>query len=191
MDMNWQPIEGKATMHASRAGQNHEIVVNVVKGQGYEPILCKQTLLDMNMVQILNCDREPRVSTLAMDQTPLLDEYSDVFEGLGRLEGPYSIVTDTSVPPVVHPPRRIPVALIDQVQQKLDEMVTEDVIEKVDQPTDWVSSMLVVRKPATGSTRETKIRVCLDPRDLNKAIKREHFPMPTIAEIGGSECPSA
>ena len=178
-------------MHASRAGQNHEIMVNVVKGQGCEPILCKQTLLDMNMVQILNCDREPRVSTLAMDQTPLLDEYSDVFEGLGRLEGPYSIVTDTSVPPVVHPPRRIPVALIDQVQQKLDEMVTEDVIEKVDQLTDWVSSMLVVRKPATGSTRETKIRVCLDPRDLNKAIKREHFPMPTIAEIGGSECPSA
>ena len=80
-------IHGKKT----RISQNHEIVVNVVKGQGYEPILCKQTLLDMKMVQILDCDREPRVSTLAMDQASLLDEYSDVFEGLGRLEG-----TDTA-----------------------------------------------------------------------------------------------
>ena len=28
-----------------------------------------------------------------------------------------------------------------------------------------------------------KICICLDPRDLNVAIKREHFPMPTIEEI--------
>ena len=57
------------------------------------------------------------------------------------------------------------------------------VIAKVDQPTDWVSSMLVVSKPPSEASGETKIRICLDPRDLNVAIKREHFPMPTIQEI--------
>lgn len=36
--------------------------------------------------------------------------------------------------------------------------------------------MLVVTKP-------NKIRICLDPRDLNEAIKREHYQMPTIEEI--------
>ena len=29
----------------------------------------------------------------------------------------------------------------------------------------------------------TKLRICLDPRDLNLAINRKHFPMPTIEEI--------
>ena len=43
--------------------------------------------------------------------------------------------------------------------------------------------MLVVSKPSTDAEGETKLRICLDPRDLNFAIKREHFPMPTIEEI--------
>lgn len=62
-------------------------------------------------------------------------------------------------------------------------MTTDGIIEKVNQPTDWVSSMLVVSKPSTEADGESKIRICLDPRDLNVAIKREHFPMPTIEEI--------
>ena len=62
-------------------------------------------------------------------------------------------------------------------------MAAANIIEQVDQPTDWVSSMLVVSKPSTEAEGETKLRICLDPRDLNLAIKREHFPMPTIEEI--------
>ena len=85
--------------------------------------------------------------------------------------------------PVVHPPRRLPVALIDQVQEKLDNMVKDDIIAKVDQPTDWVSSMLAVRKPTLRPDGKVDIRICLDPKDLNGAIKREHFPMPTIEEV--------
>ena len=47
----------------------------------------------------------------------------------------------------------------------------------MDQPTNWVSSMVVVKKP------NGKIRVCLDPRELNKAIKRQHYKLPTREEI--------
>ena len=28
-----------------------------------------------------------------------------------------------------------------------------------------------------------KLRICIDPRDLNQAIKREYYPMKTIEEI--------
>ena len=45
------------------------------------------------------------------------------------------------------------------------------------------ASMLVVTKPSTEAEGETKLRICLDPRDLNLAIKRKHFPIPTIEEI--------
>ena len=61
-------------------------------------------------------------------------------------------------------------------------MATDGIIEKVNQPTDWVSSVLVVSKPSEADG-ESKIRTCLDPRDLNVAIKCEHFTMPTIEEI--------
>jgi hypothetical protein len=50
------------------------------------------------------------------------------------------------------------------------------VIVKQTEPTDWVNSMVTVIKPE-------KIRVCIDPRDLNRAIKREHYPMKTIEEV--------
>ena len=84
---------------------------------------------------------------------------------------------------MVHPPRRLPVAIIERVQRKLEEMTTDGIIEKVNQPTDWVSSVLVVSKPSTEADGESKIRICLDPRDVNVAMKGEHFPMPTIEEI--------
>ena len=52
-----------------------------------------------------------------------------------------------------------------------------DVIEKVQEATEWVNSMVVIRKP------NGKLRICIDPRDLNKVVKREHYPMRTIEEI--------
>lgn len=62
-----------------------------------------------------------------------------------------------------------------------------DIIEKVNQPTNWVSSILVVSKPPSEANWETKIHISLDPRDLNMAIKHEHFPMPTIGNCNQTE----
>ena len=47
----------------------------------------------------------------------------------------------------------------------------------MEEPTDWVSSLTYSWK-ANG-----KLRVCLDPRDVNKAIKRDHYKTPTVEEI--------
>lgn len=44
-------------------------------------------------------------------------------------------------------------------------------------PTPWISSMVVVPK------KKGKHRICLDPKDLNNAIQRENYPLPTIEEI--------
>ena len=48
---------------------------------------------------------------------------------------------------------------------------------RVHEPSDWVNSMVTVIKP------NGKLRICIDPRDLNKAIKREHFPTKTVEEV--------
>ena len=78
--------------------------------------------------------------------------------------------------PVVHGPRRQPCALAAKIKAKLDEMVSEQHIVRVTEPTDWVSSMVTVVK-------KDKVRICIDPRDLNAAIKRGHYPIPTVEEV--------
>ena len=55
-------------------------------------------------------------------------------------------------------------------------MENAGVVVKQTEPTDWVNSMVTVIKPE-------KIRLCIDPRDLNQATKREHYPMKTIEEV--------
>ena len=44
-----------------------------------------------------------------------------------------------------------------------------EIIDKVDEPIDWVNSRVIVEKP------NGKLRICLDPYDLNKAIKKEYY----------------
>ena len=99
-----QPIEGKATLYVTHKGNTHKIQVNLVKDRGYEPIRSKETMTEMNLIKILDCDRDLCVNVLKVETDPLLEEYDDVFEGLGKLHGKYSIVTDKFVKPVVHPP---------------------------------------------------------------------------------------
>ena len=92
------------------------------------------------------------------------------------LTGKYSIKTDPSVIPTVHPPRKVPISLKDKVYEELQRMEQLGVIERQTEPTPWVNSMTVVNK---GS----KIRICIDPRDLNNAIQREHFPLKTVEDV--------
>ena len=40
-------------------------------------------------------------------------------------------------------------------------------------PTPWISLMVVVPK------KNGKLCICLDPMDLNRALQRENYPMPT------------
>jgi len=70
----------------------------------------------------------------------------------------------------------VPVALRDKVKAKLDDLEEKGIVEKVTTPTDWISSMVVVTSP-------TKIRICLDPKDLNKAVIRPKYQMPTLDEL--------
>ena len=89
----------------------------------------------------------------------------------------HKIVIDTTVLSVVHPCRKVPFALRDGLKEQLDRMESLGVITRVEEPTDWVNSLVVAMKP------NGEFRVCMDPRDLNRAIKREHYIIPTREEI--------
>lgn len=100
-------------------------------------------------------------------------EYSDVFKGLGLLPVKQDIKIDPLIPPVIHPP---PIAR-DKIKDELDRMEQAGVIVQQKEPTEWVNSMVTVQKP------NGKLRICIDPKDLNKAIRREHYPLKTIKDV--------
>lgn len=104
-------------------------------------------------------------------------KYKDVFTGLGCLEGEVTLKLTPDSKPVVHPPRNVSMALRDKLRKELDRMENEGVIVKETQPTEWVNRIVTVVKPSG------ELRVCLDPRDLNKSVEREYFPMNTIEHV--------
>ena len=128
-------------------------------------------LLTVNVVSHVDVTRPEPLS-----QKQILTEYKDVFEGLGELPGEYHIELDPTVKPVQHLPRRVPQALKEDIRSKIDSLVKRGVLTKVTDPTEWISNMVAVKKPG-------KLRICIDPRDLNQAIKRSHYPMPTVDDI--------
>ncbi|XP_048589536.1 uncharacterized protein K02A2.6-like [Nematostella vectensis] len=112
-----------------------------------------------------------------------VNSYKDSFEGLGAFKmRPYHITLEEGAEPVIHPPRSVPVHLRELYKQEIDTMLEAVVIEPVDTPTDWVNS-IVLTETTNDKGEITKIRVCLDPRDLNKWIKREHHYTKTVDEV--------
>lgn len=106
----------------------------------------------------------------------ILKDYEDLFDGLGCIPGQHHILIDHTVTPVVHAPRRIPVAIRDKVVEELHRMEKVGVITRQTEPTEWVNSMVTV-------VTHKKIHICMDPKDLNEVIKREHYPLLTVEEV--------
>lgn len=75
------------------------------------------------------------------------------------------------------PGRKVPTAVKEPLKKKIDRLVCQGIFEPVDTPTDWVLLMVVVLK------RNGKIRVCIDPKPLNQALKRNHYPLPVIDNL--------
>ena len=135
------------------------------------PLLGFKACQDLNLIKVvMNVNNDSQVD--------VIQEFPKVFQGLGCLDKPYHIEIDPDVKPVVCPPKAQPVALRERLHTTLTQMEKDGVIRKVEQPTEWVNSLVAVEKPKTG-----QLRVCLDPRPLNKAVQREHFMLPTIEDI--------
>ena len=140
-----------------------------------------QTCQSLGLVQ-LNCEISAQIHA-ATNVKPIksLDDlmkfYPDRFQGLGKFPCEHKLIIDETVEPKIHPPRRAPIQLREKIKAELDRMKSLDVIRPVDEPTEWVSSITYVHKP------DGSLRICLDPKDLNIALKRGHHHTPTVEEL--------
>ena len=108
----------------------------------------------------------------------ILHEYTDVFKGVGILPGgPYHIKLKDSYKPVKHPPRSVPLGMQSAYKAELDRLVKESIITEVHEHTEWINSIVPVMK------EDGSLRLCLDPKVLNKAIERDQWYARTLDDI--------
>ncbi|CAB4025058.1 Transposon Ty3-I Gag-Pol poly, partial [Paramuricea clavata] len=77
---------------------------------------------------------------------------------------------------LVSPHVEFPSTQAKQISAKLEELERLHIIETVRGPTPWVSPLVIVPKSSC------EIRVCVDMRQVNTAVIRERYPIPTVEE---------
>ena len=106
-----------------------------------------------------------------------LKEFRDCFGDIECLPEKHHIVIDRNHPPDVNPSSRIPYALLKKLKAELDKTVEMKIIQAVNETTDWINYLVLEEKPNVSP------RICIDPKELNKAIKRPHYADPTAEDI--------
>lgn len=104
----------------------------------------------------------------------ILLEYPDVVEErVGEFEGELTLQIEPGTVPVQQP-----IALEKQFKQELEKMTRDNIIEKLEGPSSWLNSYVIERK------HSGKLRICLDPKPLNKAlINNYHCQVPSLESI--------
>ena len=142
-------------------------------------ILSWITSQKLNLIKAVSTVEQPPAN-LPPGVPDFLKDFPCLLNGMGEYKGePVRIHVDESVRPVAQPHRRIPFHVRKQVENKLRQLESEDIIERAEGPTPWVSPIVVVPKPS----KPNEIRICVDMRSLNQAIIRERHVIPTIDDV--------
>ena len=104
--------------------------------------------------------------------------YPEVFQReLGALPGTVDLEVEQGATPVVAPPRRVPTSLKKKLKTELDRLQQLEEKALINEPTPWVSSLAVAVKKLGA------LRICIEPRPLNTALKRERYQLSVLDDI--------
>ena len=155
----------------------------IVVNENLTPLLGAALIQQMGLIEVHEENFEKvaaaRIaSTKQQTAQEIIEKYRDVFEGdLGTLEGLQHLDVDPSVPPTIEPSRRVPFAIKPMLKAELDRLTDIGILMAVDEPTDWVNNLIVATKESGD------LRLCLDPQQLNKALKRERYPLLVVDNV--------
>ena len=120
-------------------------------------------VLDIKSVPILGLESRENlklikcICSVESKKNSFLFEFSDCFREIGTLNKTHHIEIKENLTSVVTPVRRIPHSLKPKVEKELKRMIDLDIIEPVDEPTDWVNGLVIIEKP------NRKLGICIDP----------------------------
>ena len=122
------------------------------------------------------------VPKLITSKDQILQTYSDVFDVIGCFPGPlYHIQVDPSDTPKQTPCQPVPVHLKEPFKQEIDKMLQACILKSVHQDTPWINSFVLV--DGKDKLGKLKLKICLDPTNLNEAIVFEPYHFKTPEDI--------
>ena len=142
---------------------------HVIKGcMNTEPLIGFKTCKDLDLVLVAN--------SVQLNETAvrkLVGEYADLFKGIGKMKGvQVDLDIDPAILPVVQPHRG------PKLEVELEKLMADDIIEKVNKPTSWVSPVEITLKQSVN-----EIRLNVEMRESNKTIPQAHTVVPTLDDI--------
>ena len=148
------------------------LAIYVLNARNCGNLLSKNSCQDLKIVEV--CANVSVIPASDDKITEILDKFPS---GVGRLKDfQLKLNIDESVKPVIQPPRRVPFSARAMVEKKLKELEEQDIIEKVDEPTVWLSPVHIVKQ-------SDKVRMVVDMSIANKAIMRNRRVLPTPEEV--------
>ena len=130
--------EGKVTLACEAQGLKESLPF-FVAAVNSPPILGLSACSKLNLVK-----RVESVAQAPSTKEEIVDEFAVVFSGLGRMKGKYHIELDAELSFICLEEYRIP--------------YLKNLKQKVDRPTPWVNSLVIVEK------HDGSLRLSLDPR---------------------------
>ena len=113
-----------------------------------------------------------------MKKQDILRVYSDVFTRIGKFPGPpFKFQLKPNAKPARHALRHVPIHLQEAFHKEIRNLECLGILESVKEVTEWVNSFVIVEKKALTDfntedhSPQKKLRICLDPRDLNGALE--------------------
>lgn len=154
-------LQGSFCATIQLANKKKDAMFYVIEG-GTRDLLGKMTATDLGVLKI----------GLDVNQVGTNSKPFPKFKGVL-----IQIPIDDNVKPVSQPYRRVPIPLEEKVDAKLEELLQKDIIEKVEGPSEWISPIVPILK------ENGDVRICIDMRRANTAIKRENHPLPTMDQL--------
>ena len=170
-----------ATVKSSNASTSAQLIV--VKGENGN-LLSYHTARKLGLIAV-SINTATVTERNKDDPESFKEEFKSLFGGIGKVPNKeVKLHIDPDVTPRQQSHRRIPFHVRDDVEKELEKLEKLDIIEKVEGPTPWISPIVVVPK------KSGEVRICVDMREANKAVKREKHLMPTnddlIADLNGA-----
>ena len=125
---------------------------------------------------------------LPLTKQDILSQYSSCFESIGHFpEDLYKFHLKPEYKPTRHAPRKVPIHLESAFKEEIKSLVKQGILEEVKEHTDWVNTYVIVEDTGNhhspNHTVKKKLRICLDPKDLNEALEREPYHKRSVDEI--------
>ena len=166
------PFIGVCTMTVKTKNKAIDTSFHIVDVNNTKLLIGIKSWQDLNIFTINTVESDHKNTT-----NFILKQYDDIFKGLGKADGEYTIKLSDDAKPTIRPPRKDPLTILPKLKEALDRLEMAGVVSKFDHPTEWVNSLVTVEK------KDGSLRLWLGPKDLNEHILRDFKTIPSPEEI--------